>query len=202
MAAAGALLLLSAAAALAAAPPALPERERAQLIRLACGSTAATDADATHIELTGNAQRNRLAFVSCAPHGVASRLLVANVASCKVDRGTWQCAPATEALQVTLPDGRMLSMAHAGMTADSAVQAIIETTRLTVPPFHKPARHMLRQLCTVSQLPESLFAGATHFVIDCPVDELSLTRHCHKAGQCRWFIAKGREKTDPGLPAK
>lgn len=202
MAAAGALLLLSAAAALAAAPPVLPERERARLVSLACSTTPAAAADATHIELAGDTPRNRSAFVSCAPHGVASRLLVTNVASCKVDRGAWQCAPATEALQVTLPDGRLLAVAHPGMTADAAALAIVESTRLTVPPFHKPVRYMLKQFCTVSQLPESLFAGATHFVIDCPEDELSLTRHCHGAAQCRWFIAKGREKTDQNFLAR
>lgn len=202
MAAAGALLLLAAAAVQAASAPDLTARERARLLVQACGESAAAEPQAGRIELEGTAPRNRRAFVACAPHGVESRLLAARVTFCQADRAAWQCAPATEALEVTLPDGHLVAVARGDLPADLAVQVVVESTRLTVPPFHKPARHFLKQLCTVRQLPGSLFAGATHFVLGCPGIELSLTRHCHTATQCRWFVAEGRERPDQNFLAR
>jgi hypothetical protein len=174
---------------------ALPEGERLQVLRQVCGSSTTSAPDSTSIETRGDS-RASAAFVRCAPHRVESRLLVANVATCTRERRDWQCAPAREAMLVTLPDGSSLAVTHADLSADAAVGAILEATRLTVPPFHKHARQFMKEQCNVRQLPESLFAGATHFVVTCPALEMAVTRHCHQ-GNCRWFVAEGREPSVP-----
>ena len=130
----------------------------------------------------------------CKPHAVQQTLPVARHVECRNAKGPWSCDAGQDALLMTLPDASVLAVLPGTVPARSAIAVVREAMQLTVPPFHAPARSLLKDRCRVSQQEAVEFKGATHFRLECTPGVIQLTRDCWN-DKCRYFITAG-SRTD------
>jgi len=127
------------------------------------------------------------ASVRCKTHGKEGDVPLARVTQCQKKSGAWKCAPARDALLLTMFDDSVLALVNDGVPAPEAIQAVNTVAGASVPPFQKGAIEVLQDQCSIRQLPERLFKGATHFKVECTAATLDVTRDCWD-GRCRFFI--------------
>jgi hypothetical protein len=127
------------------------------------------------------------ASVRCRAHAKEGETPVARVAQCEKKGRAWTCAPARDALMITMSDDSVLALVSVGVRTAEAIQTVNTVADLSVPPFQNGAIEVLQDQCSIRQLPERLFKGATHFSVDCTGGTLSVTRDCWD-GRCRFFI--------------
>jgi len=178
------IALAACQAALAATPPAritLSAQEQKTMAAL-CGTAGLDSATPRPVGASGAA-----ASVRCRAHGKDGEVDVARVAQCEKKSGAWKCAPARDALLVPLYDDSVLALVASGVRSVEAVQVAETVAGMKVPPFQRGAIDVLQGECTLNQLPERLFKGATHFKLDCVAATLELTRDCWDK-RCRYFI--------------
>jgi hypothetical protein len=175
----------------AKSPVQLSSRDRGLLAGIACGQAGADQFQArtdkrgsSRIEVT----------VRCKPHATQQTLPVARHVECRNARGSWSCDAGQDAILMTLPDASVLAVVPGTVPARSAIAAVREAMQLTVPPFHAPARSLLKDRCNVSQQEAVEFKGATHFRLECTPGVIQLTRDCWN-DKCRYFITAG-SRTD------
>jgi len=118
---------------------------------------------------------------------------VGKVAQCEKKGAAWKCAPARDALLVTLFDDSVLPVVVEGVRTVEAVQVIDTIAGMKVPPFQNGAIDVMQGECTLRQLPERLFKGATHFKLDCIAATIDLTRDCWD-GKGRFFITNAKNR--------
>ncbi|HMA12639.1 MAG TPA: hypothetical protein VKO83_12170 [Steroidobacteraceae bacterium] len=133
------------------------------------------------------------ASVRCRPHAKDGEVPVARVAQCEKKGGSWKCATARDALLVTLYDDSVLAVVSEGVRTVEAVQVVETVAGMSVPPFQNGAIDVLQGECTLRQLPERLFKGATHFKLDCIPATLDVTRDCWDR-KCRFFITNAKAR--------
>jgi len=169
----------------------LSSRDRGLLAGIACGQAAA---DQFHAR-TGKPGSSRIEVtVRCKPQTVQQTLPVARLVECRNAKGPWSCDAGQDALLMTLPDASVLAVLPGTVPARSAIAVVREAMQLTVPPFHAPARSLLKDRCRVSQQEAVEFKGATHFRLECTPGVIQLTRDCWN-DKCRYFITAG-SRTD------
>jgi hypothetical protein len=176
--------LAACSVAFAATPPAkitLSAQEQ-KVMAAACGAAGLDTATPRQKGASGAA-----ASVRCRPHGKDGEVDVARVAQCEKKGGAWKCAPARDALLIPLFDDSVLALVAEGVRGVEAVQVAESVAAMKVPPFQRGAIDVLQGECTLTQLPERLFKGATHFKVDCAAATLELTRDCWDK-RCRFFI--------------
>lgn len=127
------------------------------------------------------------ASVRCKTHGKEGDVPLARVTQCQKKSGAWKCAPTRDALLLTMFDDSVLALVNDGVPAPEAIQAVNTVAGASVPPFQKGAIEVLQDQCSIRQLPERLFKGATHFKVECTAATLDVTRDCWD-GRCRFFI--------------
>lgn len=186
-----ALAGMALSASLGAATPApeitLSAQEQKAMAGAACGA-AGLDAATPRSTRAGVA-----ASVRCRSHAKDGEVPVAKVAQCEKKGAAWKCAPARDALLVTLFDDSVLSVVAEGVRAVEAVQVVDTVAGMSVPPFQNGAIDVMKDECTLRQLPERLFKGATHFKLDCIPATIDLTRDCWD-GKCRFFITNAKAR--------
>lgn len=186
------VVLAAGVAAAAAAPIGKTSLSAADQKRMAAASCAEAGLDSATARAAG---ASRLAAsVRCKPHGKEGEVPVARVAQCEKAGGAWKCAPAREALMLTMYDDSVLALVYEGVRAAEAIQTVTTVAGMSVPPFQNGAIDVLQDQCSIRQLPERAFKGATHFGVDCTGGTLSVTRDCWN-GRCRFFIT-GATKRD------
>jgi hypothetical protein len=87
----------------------------------------------------------------------------------------------------------VLALVSEGVRAPEAIQTLNTVASASVPPFQNGAIDVLQDQCTIRQLPERLFKGATHFKVDCTPGTLDVTRDCWD-GRCRFFITNVKRR--------
>jgi len=184
---AGMVLSASLGAAAPAAKITLSAQEQKVMAGAACGA-AGLDAATPRSTRTGVS-----ASVRCRSHAKDGEVPVAKVAQCEKKGAAWKCAPARDALLVTLFDDSVLSVVAEGVRAVEAVQVVDTVAGMSVPPFQNGAIDVMKDECTLRQLPERLFKGATHFKLDCIPATIDLTRDCWD-GKCRFFITNAKSR--------
>lgn len=158
---------------------------------LATGSCAASGLDSATARAAGASRT--IASVRCKAHGKEGEVPVARVAQCEKSGGAWKCAPARDALMLTMFDDSVLALVSEGVRATEAIQTVTTVAGASVPPFQNGAIDVLQDQCTLRQLPERLFKGATHFKVDCTPGTLDVTRDCWD-GRCRFFITNAKRR--------
>jgi hypothetical protein len=133
------------------------------------------------------------ASVRCRSHGKEGETPVARVAQCEKKGPAWTCAPARDALMITMSDDSVLALVSEGVPANEAIQTVSTVADLSMPPFQNGAIEVLQDQCSIRQLPERLFKGATHFNLDCTGGTLSVTRDCW-GGRCRFFVTNAKRR--------
>jgi hypothetical protein len=185
------LALVVVTAGIAAAAPAakvpLSAQEQKALATAAC-DTAGLDVATARSGASGPE-----ASVRCRAHSKEGDVPVARVAQCGKKAGAWKCAPPRDALMVTMYDDSVLALVSEGVRAAEAVQTVSTVAAASVPPFQNGAIEMLQDQCSIRQLPEKLFKGATHFAVDCTGGTLAVTRDCWN-GRCRYFITNATKR--------
>lgn len=183
-------IALAGAVVVAAATPAskieLTKQEQNAMAAQACAASGLDVAEARSIGASRVA-----ASVRCKPHGKEGEVSVARVAQCEKKAGAWKCAPARDALMVTMLDDSVLALVSEGVRAAEAIQTVTTVAGASVPPFQNGAIDVLQGQCTIQQLPERLFKGATHFTVQCTPGTLEVTRDCWE-GRCRFFITNAK----------
>jgi hypothetical protein len=134
-----------------------------------------------------------MASVRCLPHGKAGEVPLARVAQCAKQGATWTCVPARDALMLKMPDESVLALVVDGVRPAEAIQTVNSIADLSVPPFQGGATEVLQDQCSLRQLPERAFKGATHFSLDCIGGTLAVTRDCWN-GRCRFFITQATKR--------
>lgn len=188
---AGIACFLVAPGAIAAAPPAkitLSAQDQKVMGSAACG---AAGLDAATPRAKG--ARGVMATVRCRAHAKDGESPVARVAQCEKQGAGWKCAPARDAILVTLYDDSVLPVVVAGVRSVEAVQVVDTVAGMKVPPFQNGAIDVLQGECALRLLPERLFKGATHFKLDCLPATLDVTRDCWD-GKCRFFITQAKAR--------
>ena len=94
---------------------------------------------------------------------------------------------------ITMSDDSVLALVSDGVRAAEAIQTVNTVADLSVPPFQNGAIEVLQDQCSIRQLPERLFKGATHFSVDCTGGTLAVTRDCWN-GRCRFFITNAKRR--------
>ena len=173
----------------AAAPDAgevqLSSRDRALVTTAACA--AGRSADKLQPRRAGKDSPVEVA-VQCTPHRTERSRPVAHVTTCSNDKGLWKCAAGNDALMVRLGDAPAMALIPGVVPAETALYLVTEADKLTVPPFHKPARTWMQDQCTVTQTRPATFRGGTVHELQCTAGSLSITRDCWK-DRCRFFIS-------------
>jgi len=185
------LALVAGVPALAAAPAGKVTLSAQEQKVMAAGTCAATGLDSATARRAGASRM--AASVRCKPHGKEGEVPVARVAQCEKNGGAWKCAPARDALMLTLFDDSVLALVSEGVRPAEAIQTINTVAGASVPPFQNGAIDVLQDQCTIRQLPEHLFKGATHFKVDCTPATLDVTRDCWD-GRCRFFITNAKRR--------
>jgi hypothetical protein len=185
-------IALAGAVLVAAATPAdkieLTKQEQNTIAVQTCGASGLDVVDAR------SAGASRVAAsVRCKPHGKEGEVPVARVAQCEKKAGAWKCTPAREALMLTMFDDSVLALVSEGVRAAEAIQTVTTVAGASVPPFQNGAIDVMQDQCTISQLPERLFKGATHFKVDCTPGTLDVTRDCWDK-RCRYFITNAKPR--------
>jgi hypothetical protein len=134
-----------------------------------------------------------VASVRCRPHGKEGEVPLARVTSCDKKSSAWTCAPARDALMLKMPDDSVLALVSEGVRSAEAIQTVNTVADLSVPPFQGGAIEVLQNQCSIRQLPEKAFKGATHFSVDCTAGTLAVTRDCW-SGKCRFFITNATRR--------
>jgi len=186
---AAALVLGVAGVADAAAPGTLTLSAQEQKLMAASCATAGLDK-----AVARSAGASRVAAsVRCRAHGKEGETPVARVAQCEKKARGWTCAPARDALMIPMSDDSVLALVADGVRAAEAIQTVNRVADLSVPPFQNGAIEVLQDQCSIRQLPERLFKGATHFSVDCTSGTLAVTRDCWD-GRCRFFITNATRR--------
>jgi hypothetical protein len=185
-------IALAGAVVVAAATPAgkieLTKQEQNAMATQACAASGLDVAEAR------SAGASRVAAsVRCKSHGKEGEVPVARVAQCEKKAGAWKCAPARDALMVTMFDDSVLALVSEGVRGAEAIQTVTTVAGASVPPFQNGAIDVLQDQCVIQQLPERLFKGATHFKVDCTPGTLEVTRDCWD-GRCRFFITNAKRR--------
>jgi hypothetical protein len=150
--------------------------------------TAASCAGAGLDSVVARKESSRtFASVRCESHGKEGETPVARAAQCEKNGGAWTCAPARDALMMKLSDDSVLALISIGVRAPEAIQTLNSVANMSVPPFQNGAIDVLQDQCSIRQLPERAFKGATHFSVECTRGTLAVTRDCWD-GRCRFFI--------------
>lgn len=178
-------LQMASAAAPDAAGIQLSSKDRARVSAAACGA-AGGDAAALRASRAGKAVLK--VAVQCRPHGSQESLPLARVTSCGNDGGAWKCEAGGDALLIKLGDSPEMALLPGAVPARDALYLVQEVDKLTVPPFHKPARQWLQDQCTLVQAGAAAFRGGTLFELQCTRGTLHVTRDCWK-DRCRFFIS-------------
>jgi hypothetical protein len=185
------VMLAAGAVAAAIAPPGRITLSAPEQKLMAAGSCAAAGLDTAITRAVGASRM--AASVRCKPHGKEGEVPVARVAQCEKKGGAWKCAPARNALLLTLFDDSVLALVSEGVRAAEAIQTVNTVAGASVPPFQNGAIDVLQDQCTIRQLPERLFKGATHFKVECTPGTLDVTRDCWD-GRCRFFITNAARR--------
>jgi hypothetical protein len=167
----------------------LSSRDRAQVSAAACG-VAGGDAAELRASRAGKARLN--VAVRCRPHGTQESLSLAHVTSCGNEGGRWKCEAGNDALMMKLGDTPEMALIAGGVPARDALYLVQEVDKLTVPPFHKPARQWLQDQCSLVQAGAAAFRGGTLFELQCTRGTLHVTRDCWK-DRCRFFISRSAD---------
>jgi hypothetical protein len=183
------IALAGAVAVAAATPPGKIELTKQEQNAMAAQACAALGLDAAEARSAGASRV--AASVRCKPHGKEGEVPVARVAQCEKKAGAWKCAAARDALMVTMFDDSVLALVSDGVRAAEGIQTITTVAGASVPPFQNGAIDVLQDQCTIRQLPERLFKGATHFTVQCTPGTLEVTRDCWE-GRCRFFITNAK----------
>jgi hypothetical protein len=183
------IALAGAVAVAAATPPGKIELTKQEQNAMAAQACAATGLDVAAARSSGASRV--AASVRCKPHGKEGEVPVARVAQCEKKAGAWKCAAARDALMVTMFDDSVLALVSDGVRAAEAIQTVTTVAGASVPPFQNGAIDVLQDECTLRQLPERLFKGATHFTVQCTPGTLEVTRDCWE-GRCRFFITNAK----------
>lgn len=184
----GLAVAVAAGAATPAGKPTLSAQDQKALAAAVCRAEGFDSATARAAGASGLA-----ASVRCKPHGKEGEVPVARVAQCEKAAGAWKCAPARDALLLTMYDDSVLAVVSEGVRAAEAIQTINTVAGASVPPFQNGAIEVMQDQCTIRQLPERLFKGATHFKVDCTPATLDVTRDCWD-GRCRFFITNAKRR--------
>ena len=145
-----ALAGMALSASLAAATPApkitMSAQEQKAVAGAACGA-AGLDAATPRSTRKGVA-----ASVRCRSHAKDGEVPVGKVAQCEKKGTAWKCAPARDALLVTLFDDSVLPVVTEGVRAVEAVQVVDTIAGMKVPPFQNGAIDVMQGECTLRQL--------------------------------------------------
>jgi hypothetical protein len=183
--------LVAGVCAMAAAPAGKVTLSAQEQKTMAAGTCADKGLDSVTARSVGASRM--AASVRCKPHGKEGEVPVARVAQCEKNGGAWKCAPARDALMLTMYDDSVVALVPEGVRATEAVQTLTTVAGASVPPFQNGAIDVLQDQCTIRQLPEHLFKGATHFKVDCSPGILDVTRDCWN-GRCRFFITNAKRR--------
>lgn len=185
---AGLALAAVAGAATPASKITLSEKDQKVMAGAACGAAGLDVATPRSVGASDVA-----ASVRCRSHAKDGETSVAKVAQCEKKGATWKCAPARDALLVTLFDDSVLPVVSEGVRTVEALQVVDTVSGMNVPPFQNGAIDVLQGECTLRQLPERLFKGATHFKLECIPATLDVTRDCWDK-KCRFFITNAKSR--------
>lgn len=185
---AGLALALGVGAATPAPKITLSAQDKRVMESATCAAAGLDSATARAVGAAGVA-----ASVRCKAHTKDGETPVARVAQCEKKGGSWKCGAARDALLVTLFDDSVLAVVSEGVRTVEAVQVVETVAGMSVPPFQNGAIDVLQGECTLRQLPERLFKGATHFKLDCIPATVDVTRDCWDR-KCRFFITNAKAR--------
>jgi hypothetical protein len=164
----------------------LSSRDRSLIAQVACTQPGSSGAD----RIEGAWQRGSRTIrveVECRPHATAHSVPVARHTSCDNAQGAWRCGEGKDALIVPLPNETTVHVLPEGLPPPTVLEVMGEAAKLTIRPFYRPAVHVMKGRCTVSETRTSASKGMRSFQIRCGEALVVLTKDCWE-GQCRYFI--------------
>jgi hypothetical protein len=171
-------------------PVKLAQRDQAMVTAAACSGVGVAAAERLHAYTAKKGSDRITVEVYCKPHAKAGTFPLLRFNTCRNGAAAWRCDAGLDAVQMTLPDSRLLPVIADGVAPQLAIEIITEGTKLQVPPFHTPATLLMRGACRVSPHPTSPSPEMKLFDIACENSTMLLTKHCWKTG-CRYFISEG-----------
>lgn len=192
--AAGASVSAPDASPLPGQPATLSTRDRSQVAATACAPQGAgSRPDAVQAWREPGSARAVRVRIQCAPHGEQQGVPVFRVMSCDNRSGAWNCNAQTEALRMTLSNGRELAVIPRAMPQPLAIEAVREASKLTIRPFYRPAIDVMTDECAIGPAAAGASSGGmTSYEIRCGQAVIFLTRDCPPSQQCRYFIPFAR----------
>lgn len=158
------------------------------VIELSCKRIGASAAEQVWAFTRKSVSKTIHVAIVCKPHAIEESFPVVHYASCDNQIGIWRCT-GFNALQVKMPDSRILSVVPDGAVARTAVEVVLEAAKLTVPPSLDPALPYLREKCWV-KAPAMQPDGTELFDVDCSGSGVVVKRRCSD-GHCDYSIVSG-----------
>jgi hypothetical protein len=174
-------------------PVQLSARDRNLVAQVACDSIGAAGLD--QLRAFKRRQGSRVIEVAarCTPHRTEQSLPVAHYTTCTNRSGAWRCADGHDAAQMRMADNTVVAIRGVGVELGTAIELIREAQQLVYPPFHTPARFLLRGTCSVTRKPDEYSANFERYGVDCDAGSFAISKVCPGA-KCGYFITAGTRK--------